>query len=70
MRLVERQTGGKNGGGAVLTGGAREFLRKFEHMEDGLRDVVDKKFEEIYGGGVQLVSVEGKERRHVRYSRG
>jgi molybdate transport repressor ModE-like protein len=51
MRLVQRQTGGKNGGGAVLTSGAREFLRKFEHMEDGLREVVDKKFEEIFGSG-------------------
>jgi molybdate transport repressor ModE-like protein len=70
MRLVERQTGGKNGGGAVLTGGAREFLRRFEHMEDGLREVVDRKFEEIFGSGVQLISVLGKERRHVRYPRG
>jgi molybdate transport system regulatory protein len=52
MRLVERQTGGKNGGGAVLTSGAREFLRRFEHMEDGLREVVDKKFKEIFGSEV------------------
>ncbi len=53
VRLVERQTGGKNGGGAVLTGAAREFLRKFEDMEDGLREVVDNKFKEIFGSGNQ-----------------
>jgi formylmethanofuran dehydrogenase subunit E len=70
IRLVERQTGGKNGGGAVLTSGAREFLRKFEHMEDGLREVVDKKFEEIFGSGDEptSITVDSKERGHVRYS--
>ncbi len=51
MRLVERRTGGKHGGGAVLTRSAREFLRKFKHLEDDLREVVDKKFEEIFGRG-------------------
>jgi len=49
IRLVERQTGGKNGGGAVLTREAREFLRRFRSMEDGLKDVVDEKFEQIFG---------------------
>ncbi len=51
MRLVERRTGGKHGGGAVLTRNAREFLRKFKLLEDGLREAVDKKFEEIFGRG-------------------
>ncbi len=49
IRLVERQTGGRNGGGAVLTREAREFLRRFRNMEDGLKDVVDEKFERIFG---------------------
>lgn|SRR3990172_6645013 len=51
MKLVERQTGGKNGGGAVLTGDAKEFLKKFERMEDGLREVVNKKFKRTFGEG-------------------
>ena len=64
MRLVERRTGGKHGGGAVLTRSAREFLRKFKHLEDGLREVVDKKFEEIFGRGNQLRPVpEGRKER-------
>ena len=49
IRLVERQTGGKNGGGAALTREAREFLRLFRSMEDGLKEVVDEKFEQIFG---------------------
>ena len=51
MKLVERQTGGKNGGGAVLTGDAKGFLKKFERLEDGLREVVNKKFKRTFGEG-------------------
>jgi len=71
IRLVDRQTGGKHGGGAVLTRGAREFLSKFEHMEDGLREVVDNKFNEVFGSRDKPTSVpeDDKERRHVRYER-
>ncbi|MDO8747411.1 MAG: LysR family transcriptional regulator, partial [Thermodesulfovibrionales bacterium] len=49
VSLVERQAGGKNGGGAVLTKEAREFLRKYEMMEEGIREAVDKKFKTIFG---------------------
>lgn len=52
IKLVDRQAGGKNGGGAVLTKDAREFLKKYEQMEEGIREAVDKKFTAIFGEGV------------------
>jgi molybdate transport system regulatory protein len=48
ISLVVRQTGGRNGGGAVLTPEAREFLRKFAAMENGLREFVDAQFRELF----------------------
>src|SRR3990170_8924229 len=41
IKLIERQTGGKNGGGATLTEEARKFLKKYEAMEEGIREIVD-----------------------------
>ena len=49
IKLVERQAGGRNGGGAVLTKDAREFLKKYEQMEEGIREMVDEKFKIIFG---------------------
>ncbi len=49
IKLVERQAGGRNGGGAVLTKDARKFLKKYEQMEEGIREAVDKKFGKIFG---------------------
>lgn len=51
ITLVERQAGGRNGGGAVLTKEARRFLKKFEAMEDGIREIVDERFRKIFRGG-------------------
>ncbi len=51
IKLIERQTGGKNGGGATLTEEAREFLRKYEAMEKGIQDIVDERFKKIFKGG-------------------
>lgn len=51
VKLIERQTGGKNGGGAHLTGDARLFLSKFELLEAGLREAVDEKFKALFTGG-------------------
>jgi len=48
FKLIERQTGGKNGGGATLTDEAREFLRKYEAMERGINEIVDERFREIF----------------------
>lgn len=51
ITLVTRQTGGRNGGGAVLTDDARVFLKKFELLEAGIREFVDEKFKALFSGG-------------------
>ena len=48
VKLIERQTGGKNGGGALLTDDARVFLKKFELLEAGIREAVDEKFKKLF----------------------
>jgi molybdate transport system regulatory protein len=48
IKLVERKAGGKNGGGAVLTDDAREFIRKYGMMEEGIREMVDDRFREVF----------------------
>jgi molybdate transport system regulatory protein len=51
VKLVERQIGGKNGGGAVLTVDAREFLKKYESLEKDIQQMVDNRFRTIFKGG-------------------
>ncbi len=48
FKLIERQTGGKNGGGALLTNEARVFLKKYEAMEKGIKELVDKRFQKVF----------------------
>ncbi len=48
FKLVERRTGGKNGGGATLTEEAREFLKKYEELEEGLREIADDRFRSVF----------------------
>ena len=48
FKLIERQTGGRNGGGAVLTEEAKKFLKKYEELERGIRESVDDKFRRIF----------------------
>ncbi len=48
IQLVERQTGGRHGGGAAVTKEARQFLKKFEAMEKGLRETVDERFRKLF----------------------
>jgi molybdate transport system regulatory protein len=48
VKLVERQTGGKDGGGAVLTEDARKFIKQFEVLEKGLQQYVDARFKKIF----------------------
>lgn len=48
IKLVERQAGGKNGGGASLTAEAKEFIRRYELMEEGIKEIVDEKFKQIF----------------------
>lgn len=48
FRLVERQTGGRNGGGATLTADARAFLKKYAELEQGIQESVDERFRAIF----------------------
>jgi molybdate transport system regulatory protein len=48
IKLVERQAGGKNGGGAILTDDARRFLKKYEELEKGIQEIVDRRFRKIF----------------------
>jgi molybdate transport system regulatory protein len=50
MKLVDRKAGGKNGGGAVLRQEAKVLLRKYEQLEDGIHEMLDKKFMDIFLG--------------------
>ena len=47
--LVNRKTGGKNGGGAVLTKDAEVFMNKYRLLEDGINEIIDKKYSDIFG---------------------
>ncbi|MDO8721085.1 MAG: winged helix-turn-helix domain-containing protein [Syntrophales bacterium] len=49
IKLVERQVGGRYGGGATLTKEAREFITKYEALEKGIRELVDDRFKKIFG---------------------
>lgn len=48
LKLIDRQTGGKNGGGAVLTEEARAFLKSYAALEHGMQELVDKRFNKIF----------------------
>lgn len=48
MRLIERQVGGKYGGGAVLSEDARTFLNKYEALESGINVIVGERFNKIF----------------------
>ena len=48
VKLIERQTGGKDGGGTVLTKNARTILKKYREMERGLQKIVDGRFQKIF----------------------
>jgi molybdate transport system regulatory protein len=48
FKLIERRTGGRNGGGALLTEEAREFLKKYAAMEKGIRELVDERFHNVF----------------------
>ena len=54
IKLVERRAGGRNGGGASLTREAREFLENFKALEQGIKDIVDERFGNIFKGGTHV----------------
>jgi molybdate transport system regulatory protein len=48
MKLIDRQTGGKNGGGTVLTENARTILKQYKDLESGLEKIVEERFRKIF----------------------
>ncbi|MEW6118227.1 MAG: winged helix-turn-helix domain-containing protein [Nitrospirota bacterium] len=48
FKLIERQTGGRNGGGAIITDDARAFLKKYELLEKGIQELVDERFRDTF----------------------
>lgn len=48
MKLIERQVGGRNGGGATLTADAQWFLRQYEELEKDIEGLVDTKFRTVF----------------------
>lgn len=51
IRLVERQAGGRNGGGAKLTAEAEDFLMRYRMLEQGINEYVDRRFRKFFQGG-------------------
>ncbi len=51
IKLVECQIGGKTGGGTRLTPEAREFLERYEILENGINEFVDERFRKIFNNG-------------------
>jgi len=49
FELVQRQAGGKNGGGAALTEEARKFLKRYKKIEDGIKELIDERFRITFG---------------------
>jgi molybdate transport system regulatory protein len=48
FRLVESQSGGAEGGGSVLTPAARELLRRYRDLSQGLDQLVDDRFRKTF----------------------
>ena len=49
LRLVDTQCGGADGGGSVLTEAARDLVRCYHQFSDGLAELVDRRFREVFG---------------------
>lgn len=48
VKIVESRRGGRGGGGTTLTQEAQEMLRKFAELEDGMGEMVDRRFRERF----------------------
>jgi len=66
IKLVERRAGGRNGGGASLTREAREFLENFKALEQGIREIVDVRFGNIFKGRQPCVRRRMKDRAVIQ----
>ena len=49
FRLVDSHSGGSEGGSSVLTEQARDLLRRYRHLTDGLEELVDRRFKQAFG---------------------
>lgn len=50
IKLIDRQIGGRSGGGATITEDARRFLKRYEALEKGIQELVDERFNKIFKG--------------------
>lgn len=48
MDLVERQTGGLNGGGTILTEQAKDFILRYETLDEKIKAYADELFTEVF----------------------
>ncbi|MBI4656439.1 MAG: LysR family transcriptional regulator [Elusimicrobia bacterium] len=48
VRLIDRRRGGKDGGGSHLTPQAKYIMKKFEKLNEVIKQFADKKFKEIF----------------------
>ena len=48
FRLVEKQVGGKGGGGAVLTEQGKRLVKKFDCLLSGNQEAVNESFRKIF----------------------
>ncbi len=48
IRLIDKQVGGRNGGGAQLTPEASVFIQDYEALERDINSYVDKRFTDIF----------------------
>lgn len=48
INLVERQTGGLNGGGAYLTQEAKDFISKYEILDEKIKNYSDELFKQVF----------------------
>lgn len=47
--LVATRVGGGSGGGASITDEARLLVERFARLEKGMRELVDERFDEVFG---------------------
>ena len=46
--LLIIKKGGKHGGGAILTSYAKDLIKKFEKLENQVKNFVDKKYKDLF----------------------
>lgn len=48
VKVIEKQIGGKGGGGSKLTKHGKDFLMRYKAFRQGINEMVDKKFKEAF----------------------